>query len=153
MKHETLLISHRNILYVNKCMCTCTHTQTSTLLYISTLCLLFSGMIMSLVVYIMLLDEDFKSAGNGLKYILQLIPHFSITFGFMRFSDLVLRNNICKIKTVTCPGNDICCRKCVYYLIHSPARLINYIFTEILTVICGSLVMKSNFNYHPTSCF
>jgi hypothetical protein len=73
---------------------------------------------MSLVVYVMLLASDFKSAGNGLKYVLQLIPHFSITFGLMRFSDQVMRNNRCKIKTISCPGNDVCCRKFMYYLIH-----------------------------------
>jgi hypothetical protein len=69
-------------------------------------------------VYIMLQAADYKSAGNGLKYVLQLIPHFSVTFGFMRFSDQVAKNNRCKIKKISCPGNDACCRKFVYYLIH-----------------------------------
>jgi hypothetical protein len=73
---------------------------------------------MSLVVYIMLQASNFKSAGNGLKYVLQFIPHFSITFGFMRFSDQVMKNNRCKIQKIACPGNDVCCRKFMNYLIH-----------------------------------
>lgn len=80
-------------------------------LYFSNFCLFFIGMILSLIVYIMLQSEDYESAANGLKYVLQLIPHFSITFGFMRFSDLVLENNRCKIETISCPQDDICCGK------------------------------------------
>lgn len=57
----------------------------------------------------MLQSKDYESAANGLKYVLQFIPHFSITFGFMRFSDLVLKNNRCKIEQISCPQNDICC--------------------------------------------
>jgi hypothetical protein len=105
---------------------------------------------MSVIVYVMLLAEDFESAGNGLKYVLQLIPHFSITFGFMRFSDLVLKNNRCKIKTVSCPGDDICCRKLVHYSIHLPV-ILNRMFTEMLTY--GLFLVNCNFNYHPTLCF
>jgi hypothetical protein len=107
---------------------------------------------MSLVVYLMLQAEEFKSAGNGLKYVLQLIPHFSITFGFMRFSDLVLKNNRCRIKTISCPGDDVCCRKFVHYLSHLLVML-NYMFTEMLMTTYGSFIVNYNFNYHPTSCF
>lgn len=76
----------------------------------------------------MLQSSDYESAANGLKYVLQLIPHFSITFGFMRFSDLVLKNNRCKIMAISCPESDVCCRKSVHYLIHS------LLFTQMLKV-------------------
>jgi len=102
-------------------------------------------MIMSLVVYMMLLAPDFESAGNGLKYILQFIPHFSITFGLMRFSDQVMKNNRCKIKTIGCPGTDVCCRKFVNYLIHL------FMSIEILTVTHISFMITCNFNWHLTS--
>ena len=105
----------------------------------------FVGMIMSLVVYIMLLAPDFESAGNGLKYVLQFIPHFSITFGLMRFSDQVMKNNRCKIKTIVCPGIDVCCRKFMNYLIH----LLTCI--EMLTVMHISFITTCNFNWQPTS--
>jgi len=100
---------------------------------------------MSLVVYIMLQAPDFKSAGNGLKYVLQFIPHFSLTFGLLRFSDQVMKNNRCKIKTIACPGYDVCCRKFVNYLIHSLLSI------EMLTVTCIPFIITCNFNWHPTS--
>jgi hypothetical protein len=100
-------------------------------------------MIMGLIVYIMLQAEDYKSAANGLKYVLQLLPHFSITFGFLRFSDQVLKNNKCKITTVFCPGDDICCRKFVQYLIHIPVRF-NYMFTEVLMATYGYFLVNCN---------
>lgn len=81
----------------------------------------------------MLQSSEYESAANGLKYVLQLIPHFSITFGFMRFSDLVLKNNRCKIMTISCPESGVCCRKSVHYLIHS------LLFTQMLKVIFGFL--------------
>jgi hypothetical protein len=100
----------------------------------------FVGMMMSFAVYFMLLLPDFESAGNGLKYFLQFVPHFSITFGFMRFSVQVVRNNRCKIQTVACPGNDVCCRKFVNYLI----RLLMSI--EMLIVSHISFIINCNFN-------
>lgn len=106
-------------------------------------------MIMSLVVYAMLLASDFKSAGNGLKYVLQFIPHFCITFGLMRFSDQAMKNNRCNIKTITCPGLDVCCRKFVNYLIHLLMCI------EMLTVMLFPSsyhhIITHNFNWHPTS--
>lgn len=100
---------------------------------------------MSLVVYIMLQSSDYKSVGNGLKYVLQFIPHFSITFGFMRFSDQVMKNNRCKIKTIACPGNDVCCCKSVNCMIHLLMCI------EMLTVTHISFIITCNFNWHPTS--
>lgn len=112
-------------------------------LYFSNFCLFFIGMILSLVVYIMLQSEDYESAANGLKYVLQLIPHFSITFGFMRFSDLVLKNNRCKIETISCPQDDICCGKSA--LSHP------LLFTEMFKLYMV-LLMNGNFNGHPILC-
>jgi len=90
---------------------------------------------MSLVVYIMLLSPTFKSAGNGLKYVLQFIPHFSITFGLMHFSDQVMKNNRCKIKTITSPGMDIC-GKFVNYPIHLFMCIEMLTVTHISSITC-----------------
>ncbi|XP_069681460.1 phospholipid-transporting ATPase ABCA3-like [Periplaneta americana] len=70
------------------------------------------GMIFAIVVYAMLMAEDYENVGKGLKFIFEFIPHFCVTFAFMRFSDQVFRNNVCTIAKVDCKllGNDPCCK-------------------------------------------
>jgi hypothetical protein len=79
----------------------------------------FTGLIMSVVVYLMLLSEDYKFTGQALKYCFEFIPHFTITYAFTRFSYLVLSNNQCKLKKSFCNSiygkEDLCCRKCLFY--------------------------------------
>ncbi|PNF40610.1 ATP-binding cassette sub-family A member 3 [Cryptotermes secundus] len=71
------------------------------------------GLIMFLVVYFMLLSEDYKSTGKVLKFFFEFIPHFTITYAFTRFSDRVLSNNQCRLKKSYCNSIsstlDICC--------------------------------------------
>lgn len=71
------------------------------------------GLIMSIVVYAMMLSSTYKSTGKALKYTLEFIPHFTITYAFTRFSQQVLTNNKCRIKKTYCDSvlgqTDICC--------------------------------------------
>jgi hypothetical protein len=79
----------------------------------------FTGLLMSMVVYFMLLSEKYKSIGKLLKYCFQFIPHFTITYAFARFSYHVLLNNQCRLRSFCNPFSanaDVCCCKFLYYL-------------------------------------
>ncbi|KAJ9595472.1 hypothetical protein L9F63_013336, partial [Diploptera punctata] len=69
------------------------------------------GMIFSLVVYFMLQSPTYEDIAMGLKYVLEFVPHFSVSFGLLRFADLVYSNNICKVQNVNCnlDKNNTCC--------------------------------------------
>lgn len=70
----------------------------------------------------MLMSKVYKSTGEVLKYCFEFIPHYTITYAFMRFSFLVLSNNECKLRKPYCKGSfgekDLCCRKFVCYSSH-----------------------------------
>jgi hypothetical protein len=80
----------------------------------------FTGLIMSMVVYFMLLSEEYKSMGKFLKYCFEFIPHFTVTYALTRFSYHVLLNNQCRLRRSYCdPPNknlNVCCCKFLYYL-------------------------------------
>ncbi|XP_069681458.1 phospholipid-transporting ATPase ABCA3-like isoform X2 [Periplaneta americana] len=72
------------------------------------------GLILSFIIYALVSSKEYEAIGNGLKYILQLLPHFSLSFGFLRFSQQVLNNYECKLKknTYSCSVTDEqeCCQ-------------------------------------------
>ncbi|PSN44315.1 hypothetical protein C0J52_09298 [Blattella germanica] len=57
---------------------------------------------MTIVVYVMSLSKDYKPTANALKYIFELIPQFTITYGFLRYSGHVITNNECKFQKSLC---------------------------------------------------
>jgi hypothetical protein len=83
------------------------------------ICFSSTGLVVSVVVYFMLLSEEYKSIGKLLKYCSEFIPHFTITYAFGRFSYLVLLNNQCRLKGSYCDHSfkdlDMCCCKFLYY--------------------------------------
>ncbi|KAJ9595471.1 hypothetical protein L9F63_013335, partial [Diploptera punctata] len=67
------------------------------------------GLILSLVVYFMMFSDYYKPTAQILKSIFELIPHFTITYAFTRYSSQVLTNNYCKMQKSICNTTRVGC--------------------------------------------